>query len=327
MAKVRVGIIGCGNIAGLNESDPYRQKPCTHAGAYSRRQDVEIVGCCDSDAGRGRDFAQRFSIPCAVTKIGQLLDLRPDVVSICVPYRAHRRIVQQVAGHQNRPAKILLEKPIAHSGKDAQAVADICRENGVRLYVNNRRLSPFYRKLRRMVREDFHDEVIAATAWCSSGMHTIGIHMVDLLCSICGEPLWVSAQKEAAQIERLPYSHNFTPDDDRYRAVLGYARDFEAVIINTARTRFTYFEVEFLFPNGRIRAVDNGRTLIVQKMGRPGKSTLSYRLAAEKQVAVQDKPLFQLVIDEVLTGDYDTSAVRGEEALKSYRVIEAMRRA
>ena len=85
--KLKAAIIGCGNIAGLNELDSFRQKPCTHLGAYRTRKDVEVVGCCDADINRAQSFAQEFGIDFYTDSAEKLLSKKIDVLSICVPYK------------------------------------------------------------------------------------------------------------------------------------------------------------------------------------------------------------------------------------------------
>jgi hypothetical protein len=48
---LRIGIIGCGKIAG------------NHARALQRVPGIEVVGCCDPDLDRARTFAAAQGIP------------------------------------------------------------------------------------------------------------------------------------------------------------------------------------------------------------------------------------------------------------------------
>ena len=41
---MKVLIVGAGNIAGLNEKDKFRTKPCTHYGAFSSNPNFKVVG-------------------------------------------------------------------------------------------------------------------------------------------------------------------------------------------------------------------------------------------------------------------------------------------
>lgn len=324
--KLRAGIVGCGNIAGWNELDPEREKPCTHLGAYRCRKDVEVVGCCDVDIERAKKFAREFDVGFYTDSIEDLLAQGIDILSICVPYQRHFRVLTAAVKSRFCPRAIFLEKPISDDLAHAGEMVRLCRRKKVRLFVNNRRASVFYRTLEKTIRERFGNEVIFVSAWCSSGMHAIGVHMVDLLRSICGDVEQAYAVREKEFIRSLPYSHNYVPEDPRFRSLLIFKNGLQASLCNTAKTDFTYFEIEVLCKKGRIRAVDNGRKILYQEKVLPGGSTLSYRLGSEKTIIPASRPLFKDLLDEILDGDYRTSLIRGEEALKTYQVIDAMKR-
>ncbi len=65
----------------------------------------------------------------------------PDVVSVCIPTRAHPRVVAiEVAAHAPRGVKaIFLEKPIAQSLAEADRMIDAFQRHGVAVAVNHTR--------------------------------------------------------------------------------------------------------------------------------------------------------------------------------------------
>ncbi len=326
MLKVkRVGIVGCGNIAGLNEEDSYRKKPCTHVGAYMLRKDVNIVGCCDVKLKQSRIFSKKFDIPFFTTSIDKLLEQNIHILSICVPYKNNYTLIKKIVQSPNPPKKILLEKPISDSYRNAKIIVKLCRKNNIKLYVNNRQLSFFYKIFKEIIKHKFDNNILSITAWCSSGIHAVGIHMVDLLRNILGEVKSVYAFKERFNIRSLPYSKNFTHKDPRFNAFLEFNNGKNGVLFNTAKSDFTFFEVEAICKTGRIRASDNGNRLVYQKKISPKKSTLSYKLGIEKEVKFKSKSLFKLIIDEVIDGAYKKSPINADEALKSYQVIDLMK--
>lgn len=323
--KLRAGIIGCGNIAGWNELDSARERPCTHLGAYRTRKDVEVVGCCDIDMKRAAKFARQFHIGFYTDSIDSLLAKGIDILSICVPYNRHFSVLKEAANTNRHPRMIFLEKPISDDLARAKAMVELCREKKILLFVNNRRVSAFYQAFKDAIKDKFDNEIIFVSAWCSSGIHAIGVHMIDLLRNICGDVKWVFATREKEFVRSLPYSHNYTANDPRFCSSLGFKNGLRGVFLNTAKTDFTYFEIEVLCRKGRIRAVDNGRKIVYQKKIEPGSSTLSYRLGKEKAISFTSRPLFKDLIDEIIDGDYKSSPINGKEALESYKIVNALR--
>lgn len=324
--KKRVGIVGCGNIAGLNELDFYREKPCTHIGAYQRRKDVSVIGCCDIKLKQARLFAKQFNIVFFTDSINKLLEKKIDILSICVPYKFNYSLIKKIAQSKNTPKKILLEKPISQNLAIAKKIVKLCKNNNIKLYVNNRRLSVFYQICKNILKTKFNNNILSLSAWCSSGMHAIGIHMVDLLRDICGDVKSVYAVQEKEIIKKLSYSKNFTVDDPRFDVFLEFKNGLNGVLFNSAKSDYTFFELEIICKSGKLRAADNGNRLIYQKKITPKTSTLSYRLGNEKEIKIKSKPLFKSLIDEVLDGNYKKTLINCDEALKSYQLIELMKK-
>ena len=59
----KVGIIGCGRIGSLFEEDPkIKKKPCTHAGAYSKFENIKITSACDIKQDRLEKFSKTWDV-------------------------------------------------------------------------------------------------------------------------------------------------------------------------------------------------------------------------------------------------------------------------
>lgn len=326
LKKKRVGIIGCGSIAGFNELDTYRKKPCTHVGAYKKRKDVYLVGCCDSKIKQSQIFAKEFGIPFFTSSIEKLLRKKIDILSICVPYKYNYSVIKKITQSKNLPKKILLEKPISDNMVNAKRIVYLCKKKNIKLYVNNRRLSIFYKTFKLILEKKFKNKILSLSAWCSSGMHAVGIHMIDLMINICGDVKNLYAIKENKKIKSLPYSKNFVPDDPRFNTFLQFKNGVSGAIFNSARSDYTFFELEAICTTGKIRAADNGNRLFYQKKIKPKNSTLSYKLGKEKEIKLKSKSLFKLLIDEVIDGNYKKSPINSDQAIKSYSVIETMKK-
>ena len=132
MTKTGFGVIGTGIVGGA-----------WHAHVYHNLPAAELVAFCDLDAGRAREIAERYSVPHVFTDYRDLL-ARDDIaaVSIATPDFAHREIAVAAA---KAGKHILVEKPLATTVEDAEAILAAVDEAGVKLMVDfhNRVSSPF----------------------------------------------------------------------------------------------------------------------------------------------------------------------------------------
>jgi myo-inositol 2-dehydrogenase/D-chiro-inositol 1-dehydrogenase len=103
---LRVGILGAGWIA------------TDHVAALAKRDDAEVVGVCDLDRARAERLApEGASIH---ERWQELLDREePDAIWVCLPPLAHREPTVEALA---RGVHVYLEKPIARSGEDAEAI-------------------------------------------------------------------------------------------------------------------------------------------------------------------------------------------------------------
>lgn len=120
-SPVRIGIIGCGQIAQH------------HLAAYANIPDAQVVACADIDESAARRSAEKFGIP-NVYLTGQEMLQRDDLdaIDICMHNNLHRSgtLAALESGRH-----VYCEKPMAGSYRDAQAMRDAARERGLRLHI------------------------------------------------------------------------------------------------------------------------------------------------------------------------------------------------
>ncbi len=116
--KVRIGLIGAGNIA-----------QNAHIPSYLKQADAELVAVCDLKPQRAKEVADKYHMKHAVKDYHELVALDDvDAVSICTWNNAH-------AGAALAAAKagkhILCEKPMAMTVEEANAMKKAVKESGV----------------------------------------------------------------------------------------------------------------------------------------------------------------------------------------------------
>ena len=133
--KIKVGIIGCGSIAGA------------HAGGW-KACDAEIVAVYDTNAERAKSFAEQFGGE-VKSDLASLLDCGVDVVSITTPPVAHADCAVEAL---KRNINVLLEKPFALNMDDAQRIMDALKSTSAKLMTAFRhRFLPPNQKIKAMI--------------------------------------------------------------------------------------------------------------------------------------------------------------------------------
>ncbi len=135
---MRVGIVGCGTIAEV------------HAAALSDLPGVRVVGLADVNPRRARDLGARLGLE---DVYGSLTDLvaarRPDVVHVLTPPQTHASLAIEAL---ESGCHVLVEKPMAASAEEAEAMARAAQRAGRRLCVDHNHLfDPVVARARALV--------------------------------------------------------------------------------------------------------------------------------------------------------------------------------
>jgi predicted dehydrogenase len=136
-APIRIGVVGCGAIS------------TQHLEAIAASDGLELAGVVSRSTDRARAVGEQWSVPW-FTELDELLTQSgPDAVTICTPSGLHpgQALVALKAG-----CHVVVEKPIALSVADADAVVREGRERGlVVATISQRRFEPAVRRLRDAV--------------------------------------------------------------------------------------------------------------------------------------------------------------------------------
>jgi predicted dehydrogenase len=181
-------VIGCGRIAP------------NHGQAISELEDARLVAAADVIKERAVAYTERFGGEPYMSYKEMLGRSDIDVVCICTPSGMHAEIGIAAA----RAGKhVLVEKPMALSLKDADALIAACRDNGVKLgVVHQNRFNPAVVRLRKALEagrfgqlnmgtavlrwhrdQDYYAQAPWRGTWAQDGgcLMNQTIHCIDLL--------------------------------------------------------------------------------------------------------------------------------------------------
>lgn len=165
------------------------------AAVFADHPGVDLVAICDLVADRARGLAEAHGAR-PYTDLERMLATEAlDAVGIATPDHLHRDVVIAAA---RAGAAVLVEKPLATTIEDAEAIAAACREHGTRLMVDfHSRYSPPLHVAKDAIDRDELGSLVSAyfrlndsievpldmLAWAtkSSILWFLGSHAVDTL--------------------------------------------------------------------------------------------------------------------------------------------------
>ena len=170
---LKVGVIGVGHLGRH------------HARIYSGFEGVELVGVADIAPGRAEEVGGEYGA--AATQDYRTLMGRVDAVSIAAPTEDHARIGRDclAAG-----IDVLVEKPIATSIDDAQALIDCAAEHGRVLQVGHvERFNPVVEAAREVATSPQFFEVHRLSVFSMRSLDIdvvldLMIHDIDIVLSL-----------------------------------------------------------------------------------------------------------------------------------------------
>ncbi|MGB9129528.1 MAG: Gfo/Idh/MocA family oxidoreductase [Thiobacillus sp.] len=152
----KFALVGCGRIA--------KRHAELLSGVVSG---AKLVAVCDLDADKARTFGERHGVDWYQSMDEMVSRAQPDVISVLTPSGLHREHVLQLAPYGKH---IVVEKPMALTLDDADAMIAACDEHGSRLFVvkQNRFNVPVV-KLREAMEKKRFGKLVMGTVrvrWC-----------------------------------------------------------------------------------------------------------------------------------------------------------------
>ena len=121
MKKLRIGMIGAGNIAKV------------HLEAYKNVPDAEIVAICDINRENLDEAAELYNIPNRYDSVEEMLaNCELDAADVCIWNCDHAKCAIAAL---NAGLHVLCEKPMAYNAQEAEAMKKAAQDNGKLLMI------------------------------------------------------------------------------------------------------------------------------------------------------------------------------------------------
>jgi UDP-N-acetyl-2-amino-2-deoxyglucuronate dehydrogenase len=126
--RIKIGIIGCGKVSDL------------HASALKRIENSAFIAVCDKNEKRMRAFASKYNVKAYNSVTEMVKEEKLDMVTVCTPHPAHKIPTIDAL---NAGASVLVEKPLASSLEDCDAMLEAARKSGKEIgIISQRRFYP-----------------------------------------------------------------------------------------------------------------------------------------------------------------------------------------
>jgi myo-inositol 2-dehydrogenase/D-chiro-inositol 1-dehydrogenase len=248
MARIKIGFLGAGYIAGV------------HASILARDERVKIVAVHDVVKDRAEQLARSTGAPVAHS-IAEVL-ATCDALYITTPNTKHTELAVLAVEERKH---VFCEKPMATSLADARRIVNKMEQADQVFQVgHNRRFAPVYAELKRMLTEthEAHSAHVKMNRgellnpeWVGDAKITGGflyettIHMFDMLRFLFGE---------VATVHAIGSSHEYAETDD-FSALLTFENGVHATLASSA-------DASWLFPFERVEVFCHHATIVTREM-------------------------------------------------------------
>ena len=122
--QLKTGIIGCGKVGHI------------HAAVLGSISGSAFTAVCGRDEKRTQEFASKYQVKAYPDITEMVTQEKLDIVTICTPHPVHREpaILAMRAG-----AHVLIEKPLASSLEDCDAMLQVAQETGKQIGIISQR--------------------------------------------------------------------------------------------------------------------------------------------------------------------------------------------
>lgn len=247
--RFRCAVIGCGWIGAKVSADLCVDGVQSHAGAYERCDNTELVGLCDVNSNALTSACDRWPSARGYEELLDMLECeRPEIVSICTPDDMHYSVCKKVLSTPGVKA-IIVEKPLASSVAEARALLAEADSKNIEVVVNySRRFAESHQRIKKQILEGEVGELIAVNGAYSKGILHNGSHWFDLVRWLIGEIVEVEAWDSCAPPAQDPTCHV------RVRFNTGV----QGFLVGIDANQFSIFELDIIGTLGRLRIRDSG---------------------------------------------------------------------
>ncbi len=207
MEKIRIGVVGLGNIA-----------QTIHLPILTKLPDAEVSAVCDLDDNKARVVAEKFGIPRYYTDVETMLKSEESMaaIDICTPTMIHKEVA--IAALESKK-DVLVEKPLARTQMEAVEIVAVAKKHHKKLMVGmNNRFRPDAMILRSFIEDHALGKIFyvkagwfkklnAESVWFTRKEQSGGGVVLDLGIVMFDLALWMMGYPEVKEVTATHYTH------------------------------------------------------------------------------------------------------------------------
>lgn len=137
MERMKTGLVGCGKVGHL------------HAPALKRLEESQFTAVCSRRYDRAQAFAEQYGVQAYPTLDEMLTDSGVEAITICSPHPVH---AEPAVKALRAGVHVIVEKPLASSLQDCDAMLQAAEEGGAMLaMISQRRFFEPSQRIRRAI--------------------------------------------------------------------------------------------------------------------------------------------------------------------------------
>jgi predicted dehydrogenase len=320
---LRAVLVGAGQVAFGYAEDPRMATwfaYATHAQVLAEHPRFEWVGILERDAETRTRVASTGAVPLVTGDIEEIAATEPDVAVLAIPPSGRIDVIERLPTLR----AILVEKPLGADLEDAARLLAACRARGIVVQVNLwRRADEQFRALAAGGLRDAVGEVQTVVGIYGKGIRNNGIHLVDFVRMLVGEPerVWPLGEPRPAPASSVPGDV-----DVFFAAKLASGAEVSFHPIDFGHHREVGLDV--WGTTGRLAILQEGLSIVAYPL-RPHRAAEGEReIASDEPFAIPSTvgdAFFHMYTN--LADAVDDGALLwsdGESALASERVVEAV---
>ena len=251
--KIKVGIIGCGKIAG----NSLLENELTHAGVITNSKNFILKGCFDKNDAKSKALVKKFNC-IVVSKYADFINqLQCDIIVVSTNDETHFKVAKKLMTLKQTPKIILLEKPMATTKEDTLLLRRLSKQRNVKLLINmSKRREEYTEQLKRSIKKRVFGKLVSVNIKYYGGLVHNGVHALDLIQYIFDQDLKCKKifQKKSMQKDINVFCELYL-FNNRVPVIMNYIDE----------KYYQIFELDIQFSKYRVRINNFGNEVLIYK--------------------------------------------------------------